>query len=78
MNAHPYHAKLKRILDRAGDLYTLNDILATLAQQQDAVVGRGRVVGLDPHRALPARPKWSRFSLSSGASTRRASCTTGS
>ena len=24
---HPYHAKLKRVLARAGDLYTLSDIL---------------------------------------------------
>ena len=25
---HPYHAKLKRVLDRAGDLYTVHDILS--------------------------------------------------
>ena len=25
---HPYYAKLKRILDRMGGLYTLNDILS--------------------------------------------------
>jgi hypothetical protein len=32
MTAHPYHAKLARVLDRMGGLYTLNDILAALAE----------------------------------------------
>ena len=55
MTAHPYHAKLQRVLDRMGDLYTVNDILSEIAAERDAVVGRGRVVGHDPHRALSAR-----------------------
>jgi hypothetical protein len=29
---HPYHAKLERILDRMGGLYTLHDILTEVAQ----------------------------------------------
>ena len=29
---HPYHAKLKRVLARMGDLYTLDDIRTELAQ----------------------------------------------
>jgi hypothetical protein len=32
MTAHPYHAKLARVLDRMGGLYTLNDILTAIAQ----------------------------------------------
>ena len=34
MTAHPYHAKLKRILDRMGGLYTLNDILSLVARNE--------------------------------------------
>ena len=31
MSAHPYHAKLARLLDRMGGLYTVSDILAAIA-----------------------------------------------
>ena len=31
MSVHPYYAKLKRVLARAGDLYTLDDIRTELA-----------------------------------------------
>jgi hypothetical protein len=31
MTVHPYHAKLARVLDRMGGLYTLNDILDLIA-----------------------------------------------
>ena len=34
MTAHPYHAKLKRVLDRLGGLYTLNDILSLVARNE--------------------------------------------
>ena len=34
MTAHPYHKKLARVLARAGDLYTVNDILAEVAQNK--------------------------------------------
>ena len=34
MTAHPYHAKLKRVLDRMGGLYTLNDILSAIAKNE--------------------------------------------
>jgi hypothetical protein len=32
MTAQPYHAKLARVLDRMGGLYTLNDILTAIAE----------------------------------------------
>ena len=32
MTAHPYHAKLARVLDRMGGLYTVNDIMTKIAQ----------------------------------------------
>ena len=32
MSVHPYHAKLARVLDRTGGLYTLNDILTSIAE----------------------------------------------
>ena len=32
MTAALYHAKLKRVLDRMGSLYTLNDILTAIAE----------------------------------------------
>ena len=31
MTAHPYHAKLARILDRIGGLYSVSDILGAIA-----------------------------------------------
>jgi hypothetical protein len=31
VTAHPYHAKLQRVLDRMGNLYTVNDILSEVA-----------------------------------------------
>lgn len=34
MTAHPYYAKLKRVLARAGNLYTVNDILTEIAQNK--------------------------------------------
>lgn len=34
MTAHPYHAKLKRVLARMGDLYTVNDILSSIARNE--------------------------------------------
>ena len=34
MNAHPYYFKLKRVLARAGDLYTVDDIRTELAQNK--------------------------------------------
>ena len=34
MTAHPYNKKLARVLARAGNLYTLNDILTELAQNK--------------------------------------------
>ena len=33
-SVHPYYAKLKRVLARAGDLYTLDDIRTELAQNK--------------------------------------------
>ena len=32
MSAHPYHAKLARLLDRMGGLYHVSDILAAIAE----------------------------------------------
>jgi hypothetical protein len=32
MTAHPYHAKLARLLDRMGGLYHVQDILAAIAE----------------------------------------------
>jgi hypothetical protein len=34
MTAQPYHAKLARVLDRMGGLYTLNDILTAIAESR--------------------------------------------
>jgi hypothetical protein len=34
VTAHPYHAKLKRVLVRMGGLYTLNDILSAIARNE--------------------------------------------
>jgi len=34
VTAHPYHAKLQRVLDRMGNLYTVNDILTEIAQNK--------------------------------------------
>ncbi len=34
MTAHPYHAKLQRVLNRMGGLYTQNDILVALAKNE--------------------------------------------
>ena len=31
MTMHPYHAKLARLLDRMGGLYTVSDILSAIA-----------------------------------------------
>jgi hypothetical protein len=32
MTAHPYHAKLARLLDRMGGLYSVQDILSAIAE----------------------------------------------
>jgi hypothetical protein len=32
MTMHPYHAKLARLLDRMGGLYTVSDILSAIAE----------------------------------------------
>ena len=34
MTAHPYHAKLQRVLDRMGNLFTVQDILTEIAQNK--------------------------------------------
>jgi hypothetical protein len=34
VTAHPYHAKLKRVLDRMGNLYSVQDILSEIAQNK--------------------------------------------
>ena len=34
MTAHPYHARLKSVLARMGGLYTFNDIMSLVAQNQ--------------------------------------------
>ena len=34
MTAHPYHARLERVLARMGGLYTFNDIMSLVAQNQ--------------------------------------------
>ena len=61
MSVHPYHAKLKRVLARAGNLYTLNDILSLIArnEMQSWVEGES---WFNPDRDLLHGPKWSRFS----------------
>ena len=43
---HPYHAKLKRVLARMGDLYTLNDILSALAKNEMQSFVEGESVAL--------------------------------
>ena len=56
----PYHAKLKRLLDRMGGLYTLHDILSA-RRKRDADLVEGDSWALTQIAIFP-RARWSRLS----------------
>ena len=48
MTAAPYHRKLARVLDRIGGLYTLNDILTAIAEEQACRASSSTIPGRSP------------------------------
>ena len=74
---HPYHAKLKRVLARMGDLYTLNDILSALAKNEMQSFVEGESVALTRIAIYPRAKVVEVLAVALGkSSTKRVSCMT--
>ena len=74
--SHPYHRKLKRVLDRMGGLNTLHDILEAIAAGRMQSFMEGDSWAITRVWIIRAGDRW-RSSPSSAASMTSAPCTTG-